>query len=299
VLEQDEDVLDTWFSSGLFPFSVFGWPEETEDFKAFYPTSVSDSLPRRLPSLGQLLETGCDILFFWVARMVMMGLQLTGKLPFKTGHLLSPPSLPPSLTLLLPLASVSARHGPRQVRPEDVQVSGQCDRPTGSDLWLRARDAHQEDRGRQPSPERGASVDRPTRTPHTPQVKKATEGQKLDFPEGIPECGADALRFGMLAYTVQGRDVNLDIKRVVGYRQFCNKLWNAVRCLSCSAHPLNMQQICRDLPHRLRPLANNESGDCDQPSRLSQVCCFSSLRHSSLTAPPYPETATSSRSSTL
>jgi hypothetical protein len=95
VLEQDEDVLDTWFSSGLFPFSVFGWPEETEDFKAFYPTSVSDSLPRRLPSLGQLLETGCDILFFWVARMVMMGLQLTGKLPFKTGHLLLlfPPSL--------------------------------------------------------------------------------------------------------------------------------------------------------------------------------------------------------------
>jgi valyl-tRNA synthetase len=70
-LEQDEDVLDTWFSSGLFPFSVFGWPNETEDFKAFYPT--------------QLLETGLDILFFWVARMVMMGLQLTNKLPFSTG----------------------------------------------------------------------------------------------------------------------------------------------------------------------------------------------------------------------
>lgn len=73
VLEQDEDVLDTWFSSGLFPFSVFGWPDETEDFKAFYPTS--------------LLETGCDILFFWVARMVMMGMHLTGKLPFKTGSI--------------------------------------------------------------------------------------------------------------------------------------------------------------------------------------------------------------------
>lgn len=73
LLEQDEDVLDTWFSSGLFPFSVFGWPEETDDFKAFYPTS--------------LLETGQDILFFWVARMVMMGLQLTGKLPFKTVYL--------------------------------------------------------------------------------------------------------------------------------------------------------------------------------------------------------------------
>ena len=73
ILERDEDVLDTWFSSGLFPFSVLGWPEETDDFKAFYPTS--------------LLETGLDILFFWVARMVMMGLQLTDKLPFHTVYL--------------------------------------------------------------------------------------------------------------------------------------------------------------------------------------------------------------------
>jgi valyl-tRNA synthetase len=72
-LEQDEDVLDTWFSSGLFPFSVFGWPNNTEDLDAFYPTS--------------LLETGADILFFWVARMVMMGLQLTDKLPFTTVYL--------------------------------------------------------------------------------------------------------------------------------------------------------------------------------------------------------------------
>ena len=71
-LEQDEDVLDTWFSSGLFPFSVFGWPNNTDDLKAFYPTT--------------LLETGLDILFFWVARMVMMGLHLTGTLPFTTGN---------------------------------------------------------------------------------------------------------------------------------------------------------------------------------------------------------------------
>ena len=73
VLERDEDVLDTWFSSGLFPFSVFGWPDKTDDLEAFYPTS--------------LLETGSDILFFWVARMVMMGLQLTDKLPFHTVYL--------------------------------------------------------------------------------------------------------------------------------------------------------------------------------------------------------------------
>lgn len=73
VLDRDEDVLDTWFSSGLFPFSVMGWPEQTDDLKAFYPTS--------------LLETGLDILFFWVARMVMMGLQLTDTLPFHTVYL--------------------------------------------------------------------------------------------------------------------------------------------------------------------------------------------------------------------
>jgi valyl-tRNA synthetase len=89
VLEQDEDVLDTWFSSGLFPFSVFGWPEETEDFKAFYPTS--------------LLETGADILFFWVARMVMMGLELTDTLPFTTGTLdyLYIVDVLPTITLLM------------------------------------------------------------------------------------------------------------------------------------------------------------------------------------------------------
>ena len=87
VLEQDEDVLDTWFSSGLFPFSVFGWPEETEDFKAFYPTS--------------LLETGADILFFWVARMVMMGLELTDTLPFTTGQSSHHESVINSFLLLL------------------------------------------------------------------------------------------------------------------------------------------------------------------------------------------------------
>jgi valyl-tRNA synthetase len=128
ILEQDEDVLDTWFSSGLFPFSVFGWPEETDDFKAFYPTSVS-SLPALSLSLLttiQLLETGCDILFFWVARMVMMGMQLTGKLPFKTGTLtfLSLPVL--CLTTAVSV-SLSARHGSRQVRPQDVQVPRECD----------------------------------------------------------------------------------------------------------------------------------------------------------------------------
>jgi len=180
ILEQDEDVLDTWFSSGLFPFSVFGWPNNTVDLQTFYPTT--------------LLETGLDILFFWVARMVMMGLHLTNTLPFKTVYL---------------HAMVRDKYGRKMSKSlgnviDPLEVINGCQL---SDLLKKI------DEGNLPPKE----------------VDKAKEGQAADFPEGIPECGADALRFGLLAYTVQGRDVNLDIKRVVGYRQFCNKLWNAVR----------------------------------------------------------------------
>ena len=179
-LEQDEDVLDTWFSSGLFPFSVFGWPNTTSDLEAFYPTT--------------LLETGADILFFWVARMVMMGLHLTNKLPFTTVYL---------------HAMVRDKYGRKMSKSlgnviDPLEVIHGCKL---DQLLMKI------DQGNLPAKE----------------VEKAKAGQMADFPDGIPECGADALRFGLLAYTVQGRDVNLDIKRVVGYRQFCNKLWNAVR----------------------------------------------------------------------
>lgn len=117
-LEQDPDVLDTWFSAGLFPFSVFGWPEKTADLKAFYPTS--------------LLETGHDILFFWVARMVMMGLNLTGQLPFSKVHSNNlfeqngrVHAVQPECSLSRSFFSlgVSTRNGPRCPRQEDVQVS--------------------------------------------------------------------------------------------------------------------------------------------------------------------------------
>jgi len=179
-LERDEDVLDTWFSSGLFPFSVFGWPEKTDDLKAFYPTS--------------LLETGLDILFFWVARMVMMGLQLTDQLPFHTIYL---------------HAMVRDKEGRKMSKSlgnviDPLEVINGC---TLDSLLKKLEN------GNLPAKE----------------VAKAMKDQKEDFPDGIPECGSDALRFGLLAYTVQGRDVNLDIKRVVGYRNFCNKLWNATR----------------------------------------------------------------------
>lgn len=180
VLHQDEDVLDTWFSSGLFPMSVFGWPEKTADFDAFFPTT--------------LLETGLDILFFWVARMVMMSLHLTGKLPFSTVYL---------------HAMVRDKTGRKMSKSlgnviDPLEVIYGC--PLEG-LLQKLKDGN--------LPEK--------------EVEKAAKAQQADFPEGIPECGADALRFGLLAYTVQGRDINLDIKRVVGYRQFCNKLWNAAR----------------------------------------------------------------------
>jgi len=180
LLSRDEDVLDTWFSSALFPFSVFGWPDKTPDLAAFYPTS--------------LLETGLDILFFWVARMVMMGLELTDILPFNTVYL---------------HAMVRDKEGRKMSKSlgnviDPLEVIQGC---TLNNLLAKL------DGGNLPQKE----------------IQKSKKDQTKDFPDGIPECGSDALRFGLLAYTVQGRDVSLDIKRVVGYRNFCNKLWNATR----------------------------------------------------------------------
>eukprot|EP00977_Amphora_coffeiformis_P008564 scaffold1936_cov154-Amphora_coffeaeformis.AAC.14 len=179
-LERDEDVLDTWFSSGLFPFSVMGWPDPTDDLKAFYPTS--------------LLETGLDILFFWVARMVMMGLELTDTLPFHTVFL---------------HAMVRDKEGRKMSKSlgnviDPLEVIGGCSLESLQERL---------EAGNLPKKE----------------VDRAKKNNELEFPDGIPECGSDALRFGLLAYTVQGRDINLDVQRVVGYRLFCNKLWNATK----------------------------------------------------------------------
>ncbi|CAM8986230.1 unnamed protein product [Rhodiola kirilowii] len=179
-MSQDPDVLDTWFSSGLFPLSVLGWPEDTADLKAFYPSSV--------------LETGHDILFFWVARMVMLGLNLGGDVPFRKVY-------------LHPV--VRDAHGRKMskslgnvIDPIDI-ING----ITLEDLQKKL------DIGNLDPKERAV----------------AKEGQKKDFPCGISECGADALRFALVSYTAQSDNINLDIQRVVGYRQWCNKLWNAIR----------------------------------------------------------------------
>ncbi|KAK3027465.1 hypothetical protein RJ639_041071 [Escallonia herrerae] len=179
-LSQDPDVLDTWFSSGLFPLSVLGWPENTEDLKAFYPTSV--------------LETGHDILFFWVARMVMLGIKLGGDVPF-------------SKVYLHPM--IRDAHG-RKMSKSLGNVIDPLEVINGITL-----------EGLHKRLEQG-NLD-PT------ELTVAKEGQMKDFPNGIVECGTDALRFALVSYTAQSDKINLDIQRVVGYRQWCNKLWNAGR----------------------------------------------------------------------
>lgn len=179
-VNQDEDVLDTWFSSGLFPFSVLGWPNNTEDVQAFYPNTI--------------LETGHDILFFWVARMVFFGQKLLGKLPFKTVY-------------LHPM--VRDAHG-RKMSKSLGNVIDPMDVITGITL----EGLHEQ--------LLNSNLDKR-------EIEKAKAGQKQDFPNGIPECGSDALRFALCSYITQARDINLDINRVLGYRFFCNKLWNATK----------------------------------------------------------------------
>ncbi|KAI9452674.1 tRNA synthetases class I-domain-containing protein [Russula earlei] len=179
-LEQDEDVLDTWFSSALWPFSILGWPDKTADFEKFYPTSM--------------LETGWDILFFWVARMVMLGLRLTGKMPFNE---------------VFCHAMIRDAHG-RKMSKSLGNVIDPLDVIQGLPLDKLHEKLHE------------GNLD-------AAEIEKAKSGQKKDFPKGIPQCGTDALRFALCAYSGGGRDINLEILRVEGYRKFCNKIFNATK----------------------------------------------------------------------